>query len=111
MCTEFAYLLNAHPSRSGMKHWNARLYRLWYVALTFDAELTLKPLFFMNRCLAHTINLATQAVIKTYSSSKHYNPSKPGEHEPDTATVDHEGEPIVRDEIGIARAIAVKVSI
>ncbi|KAF5365840.1 hypothetical protein D9757_012805 [Collybiopsis confluens] len=61
-----------------------------------------------TRCLAHVINIATQAVIKTYSSSKHYNPALPDEHEPNTATVDDDGEKVVRDEVGITRAVAVK---
>lgn len=63
----------------------------------------------MSRCLAHVINLATQAVIKTYSTSKHYDPAKPEEHEPETQSVDDSGETVIRDEVGIIRAIAVKV--
>ncbi|KAJ7855308.1 hypothetical protein B0H14DRAFT_3449096 [Mycena olivaceomarginata] len=53
------------------------------------------------RCLAHIVNLATQAVIKTYSTSKCYNPHAPEEHIPDL-NEDH------RDVLGLVRAIAVK---
>jgi hypothetical protein len=52
------------------------------------------------RCLVHVINLATQAVIKSFSSAKYYNPYNPDDHLP-----------INRDELGIIRSIAVKVSI
>lgn len=54
------------------------------------------------RCLAHVINLATQALIKTHTKSKHYNPANPEDHMP--STLGHD-----RDEVGLIRAIAVKV--
>jgi hypothetical protein len=57
---------------------------------------------FSLRCLAHVINLATQALIKSYSKSKHYDPANLNEHLPDT-------DALVRDEVGLVRAIAVKV--
>ena len=56
----------------------------------------------MLRCLAHVINLATQALIKTHTKSKHYNPASPEEHIPTTTGQN-------RDEIGLIRAISVKV--
>jgi hypothetical protein len=54
------------------------------------------------RCLAHVINLATQAILKTYSNANHFDPQKPKDHEPDVLAVD-------QDEVGLVRAIAVKV--
>lgn len=51
------------------------------------------------RCLAHVINLATQAVICSYSKSAHYNPQQPEEHLPDIDS---------RDVVGLVRAITVK---
>jgi hypothetical protein len=54
------------------------------------------------RCLAHVINLATQAVIKAYLKSKFYDPSKPDDHIPDTSGFS-------RDAVGLVRAICVKV--
>jgi hypothetical protein len=54
------------------------------------------------RCLAHVINLATQALIKAHTKSKHYNPASPDEHMPDTQGFN-------RDEVGLIRAISVKV--
>ena len=49
-------------------------------------------------CLAHVINLATQALISTYSKAPYYDPEKPEAHVPSS-----------RDEVGLVRAIAVKV--
>jgi hypothetical protein len=61
-------------------------------------------MFVVNRCLAHIINLATQAVITSYSKSKHYDPTDP---EADlTGPRTERG----RDEVGLVRAICVKVS-
>lgn len=56
------------------------------------------------RCLAHVINLATQALLAAHSSAKHYNPANPTEHEPEV-------DGYLRDEIGLIRAIVVKVNI
>jgi hypothetical protein len=52
--------------------------------------------------MAHIINLATQALISTYSKSSHFDPKSPESHLPDTSAT-------LRDEIGLVRAIAVKV--
>ena len=57
----------------------------------------------ISRCLAHIINLATQALLAAHSSSKHYDPAKPTDHEPNI-------DDFLRDEIGLIRAITVKVS-
>ncbi|KAF8581933.1 hypothetical protein K439DRAFT_191640 [Ramaria rubella] len=54
------------------------------------------------RCLAHVINLATQALISKYSSSKYYDP-----HDPDSV-LDDATSHLSRDELGIVRAVAVK---
>ena len=54
-------------------------------------------------CLAHIVNLATQAVLRTHSKSKHYDPKEPEKHEPDV-------EEDYRDEIGLIRLIVVKVT-
>ena len=56
------------------------------------------------RCLAHIINLATQALISTRSKAKYYNPHSVDEHSPDFDAVD-------RDELGLVRAISVKVRV
>lgn len=53
-----------------------------------------------DSCLAHVINLATQMLISTYSKSPHFDPKKPDEHVPTS-----------RDEVGLVRAIVVKVQI
>jgi hypothetical protein len=53
--------------------------------------------------MAHIINLATQVLISTYSKAPDFDPKNPENHLPDTAAA-------MRDEIGLVRAIAVKVS-
>ena len=56
----------------------------------------------MNRCLAHIINLATQALISTRSKAKYY----------DSSTQEAELSDIyadTRDEVGLIRAICIKV--
>jgi hypothetical protein len=54
-----------------------------------------------RRCLAHIINLATQALISTRSKAKYYNPHNVDEHTLDTDAWE-------RDELGLVRAISVK---
>lgn len=57
-------------------------------------------------CLAHIINLATQALISTRSKAKYYNPHDNEIHE----TPNMDAEPgHQRDEVGLIRAICVKV--
>lgn len=70
--------------------------------ICFDCTLSLTQ----NRCLAHIINLATQALISARSQSKYYNPhaEDKDEHIPDLNCLD-------RDELGLIRAISVKVSL
>ena len=54
----------------------------------------------LHSCLAHVINLATQVLISTYSKAPHFDPRNPEGHVPSG-----------RDEVGLVRAIAVKVRI
>lgn len=54
----------------------------------------------LHSCLAHVINLATQMLISTYSKAPHFDPRNPEGHVPTS-----------RDEVGLVRAIAVKVCI
>ena len=51
----------------------------------------------------HIINLATQEVIATRSKSKFYNGDPEQDHTPEDVSA------IERDEIGIVRAICIKV--
>jgi hypothetical protein len=48
------------------------------------------------------VNIATQLLISIHSKSPHYDPSTPDAHVPDLTGY-------VRDEVGLMRAIAVKV--
>ncbi len=65
-----------------------------------DSQSYHSQLLTKNSCLAHVINLATQMLISTYSKSLHFNPKQPDAHVPTT-----------RDEVGLVRAIIVKVCI
>jgi hypothetical protein len=60
---------------------------------------------FLLRCLAHIINLATQAVISTCSKSKYYS------GDPEDVAVPEDVGTSDRDEIGVICAICVKVSL
>jgi len=55
------------------------------------------------RCLAHIINLATQALIATRSKAKYYNP-----HDEEDLDIDEENV-FEHDEVGLVRKICVKV--
>lgn len=57
----------------------------------------------ITSCLAHVINLATQALLGTYSKAKHFDPE-------DEATHDVDVTGYIRDEVGLIRGITVKVS-
>ena len=59
------------------------------------------------RCLAHIINIATQALIATCSKARYYNPHVLNEHEPDANGTDVTD----RDEVGLICAIVVKVGL
>jgi hypothetical protein len=56
-----------------------------------------------SRCLAHIVNLATQAFISARSKSRYYNGNPDDDHLPDDLGA------VERDEIGIVRAICIKV--
>jgi hypothetical protein len=61
------------------------------------------------RCLAHIVNLATQAFLSAHSKSKHYDPKDPEAHLPPPEGIDPSGNPVPRDSVGLIRAITVKV--
>jgi hypothetical protein len=68
-----------------------------------DSSIKRSPSFNVSSsCLAHVINIATQKLISAYSKSPHFNAHDPTAHIPDTSVG-------LRDEIGLVRAIAVKV--
>ena len=59
--------------------------------------------FCSPRCLAHIINLATQAVISTRTKSKYYTGDPADDHIPE------DRDDTERDEIGLIQAICIKV--
>ena len=81
----------SNVSRLGM-----HTYPYWYHPTDF-------LIAYPYRCLAHIINLATQAVIAAHSKSKHYNRDPNDDHLPDNLDANE------RDEIGIVHAICIKV--
>ena len=54
-----------------------------------------------SSCLAHIVNLTTQALISTCSKAKYYSPDDEDAHIPDLTSLD-------QDEAGLVRAICVK---
>lgn len=57
-------------------------------------------------CLAHIINLATQAVLSTYSKTPHYNHNSMSPLEP---TIDVLDAQLMHNIVGLIQCIAVKV--
>ena len=101
MLASFGKKLNRSSMQKGCKKkWDWEAYHIWYV----DVYLNFFWCSWNHSCLAHVINLATQALISTYSCLKHFNPHDPEAHEP---AVEEEGQ---RDEVGLIRTITVKVS-
>ena len=100
MMVNFAKRLNDLEPHRSMKKWDHEANHIQYVLLSLYCSSNLS--FCTSRCLAHVINLTTQAVIVTYSQAKHYDPANPDGHEPDTLTS-------LRGEIGLVRSITVKV--
>jgi hypothetical protein len=82
MLKEFAKLVNARADREG-NPWD--------------------PIEGQIRCLAHIVNLATQALLAEYSKSNHYDPAKPDQV--DVAA----GVGGMRDVVGLQRKVTVKV--
>ena len=56
-----------------------------------------------SRCLAHIVNLITQAMIKLQSKAKYYSPHEENQEDLDA------GNSAERDELGLIQAICVKV--
>jgi len=59
--------------------WNflqkSNIYGKFYIVSVIQIDINLSI-----RCLAHVINLATQALINAHSKVKHYNPATFNEH-------------------------------
>src|ERR1700678_1029168 len=94
MMTEFGKRVGNHIG----KKWEGRKRR---IRQGFSSLCSASAADFL-RCLAHIINLATQALISTYSQATHFDPMDPEAHVP---------LPGARDEIGLIHAITVKVNI
>jgi hypothetical protein len=93
MLAEFAHLIK---TGTGLI-WDPIEQRIGYVH-----ALVVLPLPKLYR--THVINIATQKLISAYSKSPHFNVREPTSHIPDTSE-------LMRDEIGLVRAIAVKVCV
>lgn len=76
---------------------------IWWVFYSYHKCLE-TFLILSNLAVSHIINLATQALISTRSKAKYYEPNKPDDDQlPEAAGGDD------RDEVGLIRAICVKV--
>lgn len=102
MLRHFGNLLNSERLWKGKKEWDWEVFHIRCATLFFFALNFYRSKISIHRCLAHIINLATQAFIAAYSQTKHFDPASPNDHEPDIGA-------FVRDEVGLIRAIAVKV--
>jgi hypothetical protein len=90
MMAELAAKLKA---ATGKKYnWRKRKIKYVFPNVQFRLFITI------HSCLAHVINLATQALISAYSQSPHFDPKNPEAHVP-----------TCHDEVGLVRAITVKV--
>lgn len=85
------------------KVWNSGLLSTFIFGRLQDLNGRIIDLIVSYRCLAHVINLATQALITGYSKTKFFDPAQPEAHNPDSL------EESERDVIGLVRAITVKV--
>ncbi|KAJ2981763.1 hypothetical protein NUW54_g10828 [Trametes sanguinea] len=94
MLRELAIHLNRSRGPSA-KRFDAKRHRVKYV-----------PSPCQWPCLAHIINLATQALLATYSRTPHFNAAEPKAHLNGLSTQSQERSG--RDEVGLIRAIAVK---
>ncbi|KAG6373594.1 hypothetical protein JVT61DRAFT_6243 [Boletus reticuloceps] len=65
-------------------------------------QLTSRLTWPCDRCMAHVINLATQALLAVHSKSKHFDPTTPNT---DLLVMQHGFD---RDEVGLVRTIVVK---
>ena len=98
MLEAFAKRLNTSDAQKGCKCWDNKTRHIRYSSFPCMATCY----WIVSSCLAHIINLATQAVLSTYSKTKFFNPEEPEEHDPDLSAVE-------RDVVGLVRAITVKV--
>ena len=89
MMKEFAACLKTSTKKE--YNWKERKIKFVFVVL-------LVQLLMNYSCLMHVINLATQLLISTYSKSPHFDPKNADAHVP-----------TCRDEVGLVRAIVVKV--
>ena len=76
--------------------------KTFYICFNIMSLIHSQYCYILFRCLAHVISLATQALIKSHTKSKHYNSASPKEHMLTTTGYNH-------DEIGLVQAISVKV--
>lgn len=102
MLEHFAERMNCSSKREKIKLWDHHTRRIRFVEFVKTLYITYIDIC---SCLAHVINLATQAVISTYSKAKHFDPANPDAHEPNTDL-----NSLTCDEVGLVRAITVKVN-
>jgi hypothetical protein len=98
MLRELSYLLSRHHSHD----WDEDEYRIRQVIITQRQDVNAKLQH--CRCQGHVVNLASQAFIRKYSSSPHYDPHKP-------ESLEENAQLAACDALGRVRAAVVKVCI
>lgn len=101
MLREFATQVNRGTVS---KRFDPKRHRIKYV-LSFGCLRQQLSTSSPSSCLAHVINLATQALISAYSKTPHFDPTTPDDHLNIAGA-----QTAARDEVGLIRAIAVKVT-
>jgi hypothetical protein len=76
--------------------------RLSYPGSFYQILVKYNLTFGLHRCLAHIINLATQALIAGCSKTKFFDLAQPDDHAPNTKDFEH-------DIVGLIHTITVKV--
>ena len=103
MMVEFASRLE---TRTTMPY-GARANRVQYAMCLLSIAVCHNTL--LCSCLAHIINLMTQALLTNFSRSLHYDPQHPDRHLPPDVGPDSLAVPNSRDVVGLVRMITVKV--
>ena len=101
---DFAKKLNVRRAHNNVKIWDHSSSHIRYVNLLRASTTLTNP----RSCLAHIINLATQAVLGAFSKTPHFDPSSATPVEPTVTMLDTDE--LLRDFVGVIRCIGVKVT-
>ena len=97
MLCHFECIINSSGLRKGAKAWDHKAFHIRYDlqnVFVSQADLSYESYLDALLMMSWLINLATQALLAAHSSSKHYDPAKPTDHEPNI-------DDFLRDKIGL----------